>query len=113
MFAEIARVLKPGGRFAVSDIVAEEFPTGSGARRSAYSACIGGAISEQEYVGGLQASGLDEIQVTERSVYDEAQLKGMVGTDLEALGAPKELLDTHIPAVVGKVWSAKITGTRP
>jgi ubiquinone/menaquinone biosynthesis C-methylase UbiE len=112
VFAEIARVLKPGGHFSVSDIVAEDLPQTLRDAAAAYSACIGGAISEREYVGGLRSAGLSEIEVTERSVYDEAQLMGMVGTDLEALGVPKDLLDAQIPAVVGKVWSAKICGAK-
>ncbi len=112
VFAEIARVLKPGGHFSVSDIVAEELPQSLREAAASYSACIGGAISEGEYLGGLEAAGLNNLEVTERSVYDESQLKGMVGTDLEALGVPADLLNEQIPAVVGKIWSAKITGTR-
>ena len=112
VFAEIARVLKPGGRFSVSDIVAEDLPQEIREAALAYSACIGGAISEPEYISGLEAAGLSSVEVTERAVYDEAQLRGMVGSDLEALGVPATLLDEKIPAAVGKVWSAKVTGRR-
>jgi arsenite methyltransferase len=112
VFTELARVLKPGGRFSVSDIVAEELPEAVRASAEAYSACIGGAISEQEYVAGLRAAGLDKVEVTERFVYDETQLKGLVGSDLEHLGVDKTLLDEHLRSVVGKVWSAKVVGER-
>ncbi|MBC8328508.1 MAG: arsenite methyltransferase [Planctomycetes bacterium] len=107
VFREIARVLKPGGRVSVSDIVAEELPQWVREHAAAYSACIGGAISEQEYVAGLEAAGLTEVEVSERLVYDECQLQGVVGSDLDALGVPREQLEAGVAAVVGKVWSAK------
>lgn len=113
VFAEIARVLRPGGHFSVSDIVVERLPEELRAQAAIYSACIGGAISESEYLAGLQAAGLLDVTVTERSVYDEAQLRGMVAGDLEALGIPSQLLDAQLKNVVGKVWSAKISGRKP
>jgi len=113
VFAEIARVLRSGGHFSVSDIVVEQLPEELKTQAAVYSACIGGAISESEYLAGLQAAGLLDVTVTERSVYDEAQLRGMVASDLEALGVPPQLLDAQIESVVGKVWSAKISGRKP
>jgi SAM-dependent methyltransferase len=79
VFAEIARVLKPGGRFAISDIVAEEVPERVRNQAEVYSACIGGAISEADYAAGLRAAGLSEVEVAERFVYEAAQLRDMVG----------------------------------
>lgn len=112
VFAEISRVLKSGGHFSVSDIVADDLPEEIRRLAAAYSACIGGAISESQYLGGLAAAGLEDLRVTDRLVYDEAQIQGMIGSDLAALGIPADLLDTHLRSVVGKVWSAKITGRK-
>lgn len=112
VFSEITRVLKPGGRFSVSDIVAEDLPDDIRRLATAYSACIGGAISETQYLAGLAAAGLGDLEVTERLVYDEVQIRGMLGSELAALGISKDLLDTQLGRVVGKVWSAKITGRR-
>lgn len=112
VFSEIARVLKPGGRLSVSDIVAQDLPEEIRRLASAYSACIGGAISETQYLSGLEAAGLVDLEVTERFVYDEAQIRGMVGNDLAALGVPEDLLDSHLGSVVGKIWSAKISGRK-
>jgi len=113
VFAEIARVLRSGGHFSVSDIVVEQLPEELRSQAAIYSACIGGAISESEYLAGLRTAGLLDVTVTERSVYDETQLRGMVAGDLEALGVPPQLLDAQLKNVVGKVWSAKISGRRP
>jgi len=112
VFKEIARVLRPGGRFSVSDIVVEQLPEELRSQAAIYSACIGGAISETEYLAGLQAAGLSDVTVTERSVYDETQLRGMIGNDLEALGVPREFLDAQLKNAAGKVWSAKISGRK-
>ncbi|MEO1369470.1 MAG: methyltransferase domain-containing protein, partial [Acidobacteriota bacterium] len=57
VFGEIARVLAPGGRFSVSDIVAEDLPAEIVGHAAAHAACIAGAISEADYVAGLEAAG--------------------------------------------------------
>ena len=63
---EAARVLKPGGRFAVSDVVAD--PDMDQATRSevqAYTGCIAGALTRDEFTEALTAAGLTDITITE------------------------------------------------
>jgi arsenite methyltransferase len=63
---EAARVLKPGGRFAVSDVVAD--PDMDDATRQdmqAYTGCIAGALTRDEFTEALQAAGLSDITITE------------------------------------------------
>jgi arsenite methyltransferase len=61
---EIARVLKPGGRVGVSDIVAEDrLAPEDRAKRGSHVGCIAGALSEGEYVAGLEAAGLEDVSV--------------------------------------------------
>jgi arsenite methyltransferase len=64
VLTEIARVLKPGGRVGVSDIVAEDHvsPEERGERGS-YVGCIAGALSKGEYVAGLEAAGFEDVSV--------------------------------------------------
>ena len=53
MYREIHRVLKPGGRFVVSDVIAEEpLPDAVRSDPAAWAGCYGGAIPEDEYLGG-------------------------------------------------------------
>jgi arsenite methyltransferase len=61
---EIARVLKPGGRVGVSDVVAEDrlAPT-ERAERGSYVGCIAGALSKGEYEASLEAAGFEEVSV--------------------------------------------------
>ena len=67
VLAEMFRVLAPGGRIGVSDVVAEDHLTPADrAARGSYVGCIGGALSRQEYLDGLAAAGFvgAEVQFT-------------------------------------------------
>jgi SAM-dependent methyltransferase len=64
VLTEIARVLKPGGRVGVSDVVAEDRLTPDArAERGSYVGCIAGALSRSEYVAGLEAAGFERVSV--------------------------------------------------
>jgi arsenite methyltransferase len=64
VLTEIARVLKPGGRVGVSDIVAEDrLSVAERAERGSYVGCIAGALSTSEYIAGLEAAGFDDVRV--------------------------------------------------
>ena len=61
---EMARVLKPGGRIGISDVVAEDrLSPAERAERGSYSGCIAGALSKGEYEQGLQAAGFKQISI--------------------------------------------------
>jgi arsenite methyltransferase len=61
---EMARVLKPGGRVGVSDVVAEDRLTPEQrAARGSYVGCVAGALSKGEYVKGLEAAGFEDVTV--------------------------------------------------
>jgi arsenite methyltransferase len=65
VLTEIARVLKPGGRVGVSDVVAEDrLSTTDRAARGSFVGCIAGALSKGEYEAGLEAAGFENIEVT-------------------------------------------------
>ncbi|HET9853321.1 MAG TPA: arsenite methyltransferase [Candidatus Limnocylindrales bacterium] len=64
VFREIARVLRPGGRMGVSDIVADDLLTPEQrAERGSYVGCIAGALSFREFRTGLRAVGLTDVDV--------------------------------------------------
>ena len=63
-FAEMFRVLRPGGRFCVSDIVATgELPPGVRDAAGLYVGCIAGAMPETEYLRSLEAAGFREVVI--------------------------------------------------
>ena len=66
VLAEAARVLKPGGRFAVSDVIAgPDMDEATRADLAAYTGCIAGALTEQEFRDGLEAAGFTDVEIRE------------------------------------------------
>ena len=70
VFREAARVLKRGGRFALSDIVTEEqLPGSASCNASLWAACIGGALQQDDYFADIRNAGLRIETVRDNSQY--------------------------------------------
>jgi SAM-dependent methyltransferase len=82
VFAEIARVLKSGGRMLVSDMVVEDFPEWARRDEALYSSCVAGAISEAQYTEGLREAGLEGVEAQELFVVDGEQLVDFLRSEL-------------------------------
>ncbi|MDM7993574.1 MAG: arsenite methyltransferase [Candidatus Fermentibacter sp.] len=117
VFAEIARVLKKGGTMVVSDMVAEGLPREVLENAALYSSCISGAISEKEYLAGLAEAGLTDIEVLGRMVFDGAQMRDMVESELKLAGdtgpgccgsGSRGMVEGLAGKLEGKVWSMKV-----
>ena len=94
VFAEIARVLKPGGRLGVSDIVAEDrLSAAERAERGSYAGCIAGALSKTEYIDGLRAAGFDDVTVR----FTHELLDGIHGAIVQATKARSRPADDLWP----------------
>jgi SAM-dependent methyltransferase len=109
VFDEAYRVLKPGGKLAVSDIVTlKELPEKIKKDMVGWSQCVSGAVSEKEYLGGMKRAGFEKIKVEERVVYTQSQLSGY----LEVAG-PEERSKLAGIDLKNLVASYKISAYKP
>lgn len=104
---EAFRVLKPGGRFAVSDVVTRgAVPADVRGSMLLWVGCIAGALDDYEYVAKLARAGFDGIEIEPTRVYDIADARVFLegqGVDVDAIA----------PQVQGKFMSAFIRATKP
>jgi arsenite methyltransferase len=90
-FAEMFRVLRPGGRFCVSDIVATgELPAPVREVAALYVGCVAGAMAERSYLGLLETTGFQDVRIAEARpipLSDEALAGYMSAADITAFRA--------------------------
>ena len=104
---EAFRVLKPGGRFAVSDVVTRGgMPEEIRKNMLLWAGCVAGALEENEYRAKLAAAGFEAIGIEPTRVYRQEEALSFLmdkGIDLEKIG----------PHVEGKFMSAFVRATKP
>ena len=104
---EAFRVLKPGGRFAVSDVIVRgEVPADVRRNMELWVGCIAGALKDTEYTSKLAAAGFTDIELDPWRVYDVEDARALLtdsGLDVDALA----------PQVEGRFASAFIRARKP
>ena len=90
VFREMYRALRPGGRVAVSDVVVKggQLPEAIRENVEAWSACVAGALPEEEYASGLKAAGFVDVYVEPKEEYNDGDVP------LLAAGVPYSALIT-------------------
>jgi len=107
VIAEAFRVLKPGGRFAVSDVVVQgELPDAVKKSMELWVGCVAGALGDEEFVGLLNGAGFVDasVEMTRTYSFDDARAF-LVNTGLDA-----EKIATE---VAGRVGAGFVRATKP
>ncbi len=105
---EAYRVLKSGGRFAVSDVVVERaIPAAIKADMEAYAGCIAGALIKDEYIAYLQKAGFKDISITPTRNYSLSDLESTVQSETLA-----SLTEEEKKGLDGVFFSAFIRATK-
>ena len=106
VLAESFRVLRPGGRFAVSDVIVREgLPEPVKASMAMWTGCVGGALEEQEFISLLTAVGFESPSIEPTRVYTR--------DDAVALLAGTGLDERFADSMEGRIMSGFVRATKP
>ena len=110
---EAFRVIKPGGRFAVADIVLERaLPEGVQNLMSLWTGCVAGALVKSDFEAKLAAAGFEDISFEVTRSYDRDAVAEMANCVPADEGGPESVLE-HLDVLDGAVVSAFIRARRP
>jgi len=112
VFMEAFRVLKPGGRLMISDIVLlRKLPDFIKNSIEAYIGCVSGAILRDEYIGVIKAAGFREVRIVDETSFpwESVSSDSTARTIIENFKIPPE----EVKKVISSVISIKVCGTKP
>lgn len=111
VFQEAFRVLKPGGRLAVSDILLTgDLPDSIRERASLYIACISGALLADTYLGLVRAAGFTDVKWTRTSA---APILESACCDAVFMEGWEQLPTEQRAQIIESIWSYRIEATKP
>ena len=114
VFRESFRVLAPGGRFAISDVVlSRELPAGLASVTALWTGCIAGALTEEQVVSGLAAAGFESISIEPTVLFGRAELDSLVGSLSPDDIPPGVDIRTAVDSIDGVIRSAFIRAVKP
>ena len=113
VFREAFRVLKPGGRLAVSDVVTRgEIPPEFRKALDLWAGCLSGALDEADYRQRLQAAGFGEVQITDPAALTGAEIDEWA-SDVSQTQNTANDTDALKRDLADKIFSAKIQAVKP
>jgi len=105
VFAEAFRVLRPGGRLALTDVVADAPEAGRDVDSERWSACLAGALARDEYEAGLRAAGFEAVEIVDTHSVDDGFASAIIrarkprfATDVQAASQDRAGEEVHAAA---------------
>ena len=112
VFREAFRVLKPGGRLMVSDIViTRPLPAAIRDSVAAYVGCVSGAASKSDYLDSIKAAGFREVRVVGESAFPMEDLAN--DPTAQAVASSLKLTPEDVSNLINSILSVKVSGTKP
>ena len=113
VFAEAFRVLRPGGRMLVSDIVTLDLPEEYRDDITAWVGCIAGAVEEEEYIKLVKEAGFEDVKIVDKMIYNSASLNSLADDACGCGGGNKEIDKKLVDKYANKVASVKLSARKP
>ena len=112
---EAFRVLKPGGRLAISDIVLlRPLSESTRALIGLWTGCVAGALVDDDYQAKLRAAGFEDVSITPTKVYQDVDISALASELLVDLELPEDVdRDEMMADLTGSVMSAFVRGKKP
>lgn len=112
VFQEVFRVLKPGGRILISDIVLlKELPQSIKNSRKAYTGCISGAMMKNEYLKTIKEVGFEDVRVVEETTFPYESI--CCGQEAKAFVENFNIPQEKLKRISGSIASVRVHGVKP